>query len=327
MTSKRTRLVDVAKAAGVSIGAASDALSGKNRIPEATRNRIREIANNLGYVPNPIARALTTGHLPLVGLVISAIDRRAEFDAYRTYWADVIGAATLAAANRGYALVVLATLDSFEIQSIPFAGLIVVDPTTNDPDLEDALALNIPVATDYLQTDERIAVKFRAEYGDSVGMALNHLVKEGAHKCAVIMPSVDDAVWVQNVEHYAIAWSDATNTSVDCFHLPVDSSENELALEDILQSGFDGIYSLMPTDEFMQAFDEAIDHKNKTIGKDLHLVMLDEDRTGALAQRGISVAGVSPHQYAQSIVTALIDVIERTKEHDQVKIEFRLTEA
>lgn len=326
MARKRTRLVDVARTAGVSIGAASDALSGKNRIPEETRNRIREVANNLGYVPNPIARALTVGHLPLVGLVISAIDRRAEFDAYRTYWADVISAATLAATNRGYALVVLATLDSFEIQSIPFAGLIVVDPSTDDPDLEDALALNIPVATDYMQTDQRIAVKFRAEYGDSVAMSLDYLSSAGAQHCAVIMPTVEDAVWVQHVENYAVAWSEMNKKSVDCFYLPVDSSENELALEDLLQSGYDGIYSLMPTDEFIQALDEAIANKQKTIGKNVHIVMLDEDRTGSLAQRGISVIGISPQQYAQSIVDALINVIEHAKNHDQVNIEFRLTQ-
>jgi LacI family transcriptional regulator len=50
------RLVDVAKAAGVSVSSASLALSGKGRISDEVRARIVEAAENLGYRPSTKSR-------------------------------------------------------------------------------------------------------------------------------------------------------------------------------------------------------------------------------------------------------------------------------
>ena len=49
---KRVTIHDVAAAAGVSISTVHQALKGKNGISEATRERILEIVENLGYQPN-----------------------------------------------------------------------------------------------------------------------------------------------------------------------------------------------------------------------------------------------------------------------------------
>lgn len=49
----RPTLTDVAKLAGLSKTAVSLALRGERRIPEATKQRVREAARQLGYRPNP----------------------------------------------------------------------------------------------------------------------------------------------------------------------------------------------------------------------------------------------------------------------------------
>lgn len=49
---KRVTIHDVAAAAGVSISTVHQALKGKNGVSEATRERILEIVENLGYQPN-----------------------------------------------------------------------------------------------------------------------------------------------------------------------------------------------------------------------------------------------------------------------------------
>lgn len=324
-TPKRVKLSDVAKAAGLSIGATSDALSGKNRIPDDTRARVREIANSLGYSPNPIARALTSGHLPLIGLVISAIDRKAEFDAYRSYWADVISAATTEATKHGYALVVLSSLKIEQLQLIPYAGLIVVDSVQDDPDLDIALNLDVAVATDYVREDERIAIHFRAEYGDSVQMAMDCLLDSGANKLAIVLPRIQEAIWVQHVEESARYWSDRTGISVESKYLPIDGSQNSNALKTLLSQEVDGIYSLMPTEDFMASLKSEMQSANKTLMKDLNLVMLDEDRLGELRQLGIASIGISATEYAQSIVSSLVNYIENKAEHTHLNINFSIT--
>jgi DNA-binding LacI/PurR family transcriptional regulator len=323
---KRTRLVDVAAKAGVSPGTASDALAGKNRIPDETRDRIKAIARDLGYTPNPLGKALQLGRLPLIGLLISALDRKAEFDAYRSYWADVLSAVTLSASERGYALVLLSSLDTAELRSIPFAGIIVVDTVKDDPDLIDALELGIPVATDYVQQDSRIAIRFRAEYADSVPMSLDSLRDSGATKFAILMPSVDEAIWIQHVEEAADEWAKQNQESVKTIHLAVDGSETLKALEQIISDGVDGIYSLMPTDEFMIDFKRVCEVDRLTIPRNIHLVMLDEDRTGELHNLGVTIVGISAAEYSNSIVNSLVDFIEDEKSHRMIDIKFNLVE-
>ncbi len=57
----RVKIGDVAAAAGVSITTVSHALNGKGRLPEATRRRVREVAERLGYQPSALARGLRAG--------------------------------------------------------------------------------------------------------------------------------------------------------------------------------------------------------------------------------------------------------------------------
>lgn len=51
-------MADVARAAGVHQGTVSRALHNHPRLPEATRRRIRELAERMGYEPNPLVAAL-----------------------------------------------------------------------------------------------------------------------------------------------------------------------------------------------------------------------------------------------------------------------------
>lgn len=142
---KRARLVDVAREAGVSVGAASDALAGKNRIPEATRERVREAATRLGYVPNAAARALGSGHLPIVGLVVGSLRRPEEFERFGAFWADVIGRASTVLAQRGYALAVLPELDGPAPTAIPFAAVVLMGVAPGDPGIDRVRAAGIPL--------------------------------------------------------------------------------------------------------------------------------------------------------------------------------------
>jgi LacI family transcriptional regulator len=64
-------LRQVAEASGVSLSTASRALSGSGRVSEATRVRIRRVAEELGYRPNALARGLRTNNSGLVGLVVT----------------------------------------------------------------------------------------------------------------------------------------------------------------------------------------------------------------------------------------------------------------
>lgn len=68
--SKRATIIDVAHAAGVSKSTVSRVLSGKGHYSEATRIRIEQAVQEVGYTANPAARSLRADNTHLVGLLV-----------------------------------------------------------------------------------------------------------------------------------------------------------------------------------------------------------------------------------------------------------------
>ena len=67
--SPRPRIADVARAAGVSKTAVSFAFNNPARLSTETASRIREVADNLGYRPHPVARLLTQRRTMSLGIL------------------------------------------------------------------------------------------------------------------------------------------------------------------------------------------------------------------------------------------------------------------
>ena len=71
---KKLLLKDIAKLAGVSEMTASRAMRGAQDVSEATRQKVEEIARDVGYVPNRIAGALASKKVNLVGVVVPSLN-------------------------------------------------------------------------------------------------------------------------------------------------------------------------------------------------------------------------------------------------------------
>ena len=87
---------DVAALAGVSPGTASKALNGTGQLREATRERVRAAARQLGFEPNPVARSLLSGRTYTVGIVTTDHSGRFSIPLMRGA-EDVLAAGELAA--------------------------------------------------------------------------------------------------------------------------------------------------------------------------------------------------------------------------------------
>ncbi|MBO4632069.1 MAG: LacI family DNA-binding transcriptional regulator [Lentisphaeria bacterium] len=74
-------LKDIAARVGVSINTVSHALKGNPDIGAETARRIRSVASEMGYRPNPAARSLVSKHSFTIGLAVTEIDNpvRVEF--------------------------------------------------------------------------------------------------------------------------------------------------------------------------------------------------------------------------------------------------------
>src|SRR5437016_12937758 len=61
---KAVRLIDIARASGVSIATVSMVVNGNARISPATQKRVRRMIEKLGYRPNRAAQSLSLGQRP-----------------------------------------------------------------------------------------------------------------------------------------------------------------------------------------------------------------------------------------------------------------------
>jgi LacI family transcriptional regulator len=69
----RVTIADVAREAGVSLMTVSRALNNKDGVNAATRSRILEIVERLGYRPSGVARSLVQGRTGTIGLIVPDI--------------------------------------------------------------------------------------------------------------------------------------------------------------------------------------------------------------------------------------------------------------
>jgi DNA-binding LacI/PurR family transcriptional regulator len=103
---ERVDIRDVARTAGVSITTVSNAISGKGRLSPETRERVRRIAEQMGYEPSVHARGLVTGETRLLAIQASGFDDKSLIPQV-AYIQELINSAAQTSLELGYSLVVV----------------------------------------------------------------------------------------------------------------------------------------------------------------------------------------------------------------------------
>jgi DNA-binding LacI/PurR family transcriptional regulator len=144
-TPRRTRIADVARVAGVSKTAVSFAFNSPGRLAPETATRIRDVADSLGYRPNPVARMLTQRQTHTLGVLtpqaLSVIFSNPFFGAF----SEGVG---LAAEQEGYALHFISPLHGSLARALARAtvdGVVVIGLAAGHPEVEQIRAAGVPL--------------------------------------------------------------------------------------------------------------------------------------------------------------------------------------
>jgi DNA-binding LacI/PurR family transcriptional regulator len=184
---KRVTIRDVADAAGVSPAAVSYALRGV-QVSEETQERVRRLADELGYEAHPIARALASGRTGMVGILGPSLE---------DLWQQrlVVAAGRELLARDRYALILDAGGDparqrtlAARLRDQQVDGLIVspVDPSDEFwAELAQSLAV-VSIGDALVGAEAAGEVLFDNRSG--VRRALEHLHALGHRRIAVICP-------------------------------------------------------------------------------------------------------------------------------------------
>jgi DNA-binding LacI/PurR family transcriptional regulator len=194
-----TRVVgikDVAERAGVSITTVSHALNGKGRISPQTRKHVNEIAEQLGYYPNTTARNLAGGRSGLIGLAVAQAGEGDFSVSDYAYFAALISAASVAALDRGYALMLASAAQIEAWQRIPIDGAIIVDPVKRDPLMDHVQRTGTPLVTAGRVPGAKHGYWVDSDHRALTHACLDHLAARGAQRIALLesLPTTSYAI-------------------------------------------------------------------------------------------------------------------------------------
>lgn len=206
---RRTKVTisDVAAYAGVSISTVSHALSGNRPISAATRARVREAIEVLGYGANPTAASLRTGRSGIVGLILRPRDAvHGSLRGTETF-TRLSGAIATAVLDRGIGLMHVPDILNPATARVPMDGCIVAHPYGQDEVLAELLRRGVPVVTveeDPDHPDFPWAVTL--DYRTVLTELLDGLHAQGARRIALVTGTEDNA-WNRRTREIYIEWA------------------------------------------------------------------------------------------------------------------------
>lgn len=221
--SVRPTIKDVAREAGVSPTTVSHALNGKGTVRRETIERIERIATTIGYRPSPIARGLQNSKLGLLALVIRPLNSLDSFLPEGVdYFLRMAGAASLAAMDRGYSMMLIddPTRPDAPLSATAADAYIVTEPFANDPVLTMLSERHIPfvsVGSDPARPGQFLELATR-DWEETM-LVLEHLESTGAARIALVM-GTDTNAWNQESERAYREWCAARGQTPDIATYP-----------------------------------------------------------------------------------------------------------
>ncbi len=141
----RPRIDDVARAAGVSKTAVSFAFNSPERLAPDTAERIRAVAERLGYTPHPVARMLSQGETLTIGLLTPQPLSVVFANPFFGMFAVGVGAAAEAS---GYALQFISPLRGSLAGAMHHAtvdGVVAIGLSGDHPDVDQIRRAGVPI--------------------------------------------------------------------------------------------------------------------------------------------------------------------------------------
>ncbi len=179
---------DIAKACGVSVATVSKALNGHNDISQATKEKVREAARQIGYMPNSAARALKTNRTYNLGVLF--VDE-AQSGLTHEFFAAVLDSFKRHAEGRGYDITFInhnighghsSYLEHCRYRGVD--GVIAACIKFDDPEVIELANSNLPIVTVDHVFNNRAAVL--SDNTDGVHKLVDQLAALGHERIAYI---------------------------------------------------------------------------------------------------------------------------------------------
>ena len=268
---------EIARLAGVSTATVSKVLNNYTEVSDATKERILKIVEEVGYIPNSSARALSTKRTWLIGIVYS---EHLHIGLEHNYFSGVLEAFKREIEQFGYDVVFISGgdigyLKRCQVRNVD--GVFVVTADMADTDLTALFDSDIKCVTTDVPYNSIPLVYSDNKQGSM--LATNHLLEHGHKKIAHIGGPLSTLAGSERLEGYKEALSLAG--------IPFNSDYYIEAMEFDSQSGYECMNQLLdlpqpPTAVFVMCdlsslgVFKAINERGLKVGEDISVVGFDD---------------------------------------------------
>lgn len=306
-------LKDLARILKVSESTVSRALRDHPRISKATKQRVKELAEQLEYTPNQIALNLSKQRMQAIGVVVPSI-------AYHLY-AQAISGMEAVLEQKGFSLIICQSNESYdrekrilrELTGSRIAGLIIsISSATQDYEhFARIKSKKIPLVffnreCQDIYTDRVVIDNFTAAY-----TATQHLLKSGCQKLAYFGGPKNVEISNKRLEGYQAAMhehgvpeGDQITVHTEFNPLAAHRSASDLLLRTIPPDGI-----LAFSDQFAYQIMAAAKEYKLKIPEQLSVIGFNNEPAGALLEPALSSIDQPAHQMGEIAAELLLSQI------------------
>lgn len=297
-------IYDVARAAGVAPSTVSRAFSRPGRVNSTTAEHIRQVADELGYRTNSLARALSTSRSHMIALAVS--------DVANPFYSEIIRGAQATAAQAGYTVLLTDAQESDRLEraalerALPVVDGIVLGGSRMSDSAIRMIAKQKPVVVlNRVVVDVPCVVPDNAE---GIRRAAEHLTRLGHD--AITYVAGPEASWADGMRWRSL------RRSADDLQLRVrrigpfspDVPGGMRAAEEIASSGATAVVAY--NDQLAIGLIRGLDSRGRVVPRDVSVIGFDNIGAAELVTPGLTTVASPLHTEGATATKHLLAMIE-----------------
>lgn len=317
ITNRRVSLKDLARELGVSIATVSRALRNSPEIGEDMRERVKQLAKDLNYRPNPFARSLRREAPKVIGVVVPNLVTH--------YYSAVLDGIEDEASKQGYSIISANSHEDYLLEaqvidnfiSMHVSGIIacLAQTTTEYSHFQELKEIGIPLVFFGRTCLTEMFSSVTANGDEAAQMATNHLIDTGSKRIAFI-GGPNHLDMVKRRKHGYLEALREHRIPIDRELVACGSIDYDVALESTLRL----LDSPNPPDAIL-AFNDiitfaaftAIKQRGLRIPDDVALIGFTDDVHAAYVTPKMSAIEDQSHLMGATACQLLLDIINGDK--------------
>lgn len=322
----KTNLADIARAAGVSPMTVSRVLNGRGGASAETVLRIQQLADEMDYRPNALARGLKSNRSGIVGVVVP--------DIANPFFPEIIRGIESVATTSGFNLLLCNVIESPDregdliriLESQRVDGIILCSARLPDPALAKALSRHKAAVLVNRSIDPAVAGSITIDYRAGAADAVTHLWDLGRRRIGIVGGPLASTGATERLEGINAAFARLGAEPIAMVRCPPTIVGGQEASQTLLDQHPQIDAMICYNDLNAIGAMQLCESRGLAVPQDLALVGFDGIALSELTRPTLSTLHVGKHEIGELSMRMLIDRMENKFVNHSISIRPRLLE-